>query len=157
MGSVEIAHFKDVVGHFVTGVVVVTGTTPHGPAGFTCQTFGSLSLEPILISFAAGNSGRSWPLVRDTEFVAINVLSEYQETVARAFAASGTEKFNGVDWSPAPHGSPLLGGALAHLEGQIVSIAAHGDHDIVTVAIDFASSYSGKPLLYYRGGFALLA
>ena len=157
MSSLETAHFKEVAGHFATGVVVVSAITPDGPTGFTCQTFGSLSLEPVLVSFAASSSGRSWPRTRAAGVVGINVLSSTQEDVARVFAVSGAEKFQGVGWTPAPQGSPLLDGALAHLEGRILSVTTHGDHDIVTVAIDFASASRGRPLLYYRGGFAELA
>ncbi len=157
MSSLEIAHFKEVVGHFATGVVVVTAQTPDGPAGFTSQTFGSLSLEPILVSFAASNVGQSWARVRPTGYVGINVLSDGQETLARVFATSGVDKFEGVGWSGAPHGSPLLEGALAHLEGLLLSVTTHGDHDIAVVAVDFASAHPGRPLLYYRGGFGCLA
>jgi 3-hydroxy-9,10-secoandrosta-1,3,5(10)-triene-9,17-dione monooxygenase reductase component len=157
VSSLEIAHFKEVVGHFATGVVVVTSITPDGPAGFTSQTFGSLSLEPMLVSFAASNTGQSWSRVHPVGFVAVNVLSDDQETLARVFATSGIDKFDGVAWSAAPHGSPLLEGALAHLEGEILSIASHGDHDIAVVGVDFAVSHAGHPLLYFRGGFGCLA
>lgn len=157
MGSLDVVHFKQVVGHFATGVVVVASSTPEGPVGFTCQTFGSLSLEPMLVSFAASNTGRSWPLVHQTDFVGVSVLAEDQEAVARVFATSGADKFGGVEWTSGPHGSPLLEGALAHLEGQILTVTTHGDHDIVTVSVDFAGAHAGKPLLYYRGGFGLLA
>jgi len=157
MSSLDVVHFKQVVGHFATGVVVVASATPAGPVGFTCQTFGSLSLEPMLVSFAASNTGRSWPLVHEADFVGVSVLSEDQEAVARIFATSGADKFRSVEVTIAPHGSPLLEGALAHLEGQILTVATHGDHDIVTVAVDYASAHAGKPLLYYRGGFGLLA
>jgi 3-hydroxy-9,10-secoandrosta-1,3,5(10)-triene-9,17-dione monooxygenase reductase component len=73
------------------------------------------------------------------------------------FATSGIDKFAGVAWSPAPGGAPLLDGALAHLEGRIVSVATHGDHELAVVAIDFVTRHEGRPLVYYRGGFAVLA
>jgi 3-hydroxy-9,10-secoandrosta-1,3,5(10)-triene-9,17-dione monooxygenase reductase component len=157
VGFLDIAHFKEAVGHFPTGVVVVTALSSNGPTGFTCQTFGSLSLEPILISFAASNTGWSWPRVREADTVGINVLADTQEALARVFATSGAEKFDGVGWSPAPGGAPLLEGALVHLEGRIIDVTSHGDHDLVVVAVDFAATHSGRPLLYYRGGFNCLA
>jgi 3-hydroxy-9,10-secoandrosta-1,3,5(10)-triene-9,17-dione monooxygenase reductase component len=149
--------FKDVVGHFATGVVVVSAQTPKGPAGFTCQTFGSLSLEPMLISFGASTQSQSWPRVRVASIVGVNILASDQEALARLFATSGIDKFAGVAWSPAPGGAPLLDGALAHLEGRIVSVATHGDHELAVVAIDFVTRHEGRPLVYYRGGFAVLA
>jgi 3-hydroxy-9,10-secoandrosta-1,3,5(10)-triene-9,17-dione monooxygenase reductase component len=149
--------FKDVVGHFVTGVVVVSAQTPEGPAGFTCQTFGSLSLEPMLISFSASTQSRSWPRVRVASTVGVNILASDQEAHARLFATTGVDKFAGVTWSPAPGGAPLLDGAIAHLEGRILSVTTHGDHELAVVAIDFVTRHEGRPLVYYRGGFAVLA
>jgi 3-hydroxy-9,10-secoandrosta-1,3,5(10)-triene-9,17-dione monooxygenase reductase component len=157
MRPMDEAHFKEVVGHFATGVAIVTGTTPEGPAGFTCQSFGSLSLEPILISFAAANTSLSWPRIRDRGVLGVSVLAEDQEAVARVFATSGVDKFATVSWTGAPQGSPLLDGALAHLEGRLLSVARHGDHELVTVEVRYMAAHAGKPLLYYRGGFGLLA
>lgn len=157
MNSLEIAHFKEVLGHFATGVVVVTAQTSDGPAGFTCQTFGSLSLEPMLISFAASAVGNSWSRIRGHGSVALNILSSEQETLARVFAQSGADKFAGIGWSVGdPGGAPLLEGALAHLSGKIIDIASHGDHDIAVVEVQHAVSHPGEPLIYYRGGFGLL-
>lgn len=157
MSSLQIAHFKEVLGHFVTGVVVVTAQTAEGPAGFTCQTFGSLSLEPMLVSFAANATGQSWSRIREQRFVSLNILSSAQEALARVFAQSGVDKFAGVAWSSGdPVGAPLLEGALAHLSGEIIDIATHGDHDIAVVSVSHALSHPGEPLIYYRGGFGLL-
>lgn len=151
----DVDHFKDVVGHYATGAVVVTAATVQGPVGFTCQTFGALSLDPILVSFAAKSSGQSWLRVREASAVGINILAADQEALARSFAMSGTDKFVGVPWTPAPHGSPLLVGALAHLEGTIVSVTTHGDHDIAVAQLHFVDAHAGRPLLYYRGNFGV--
>ncbi len=156
MSSLEIAHYKEVVGHYVTGVVAVTASTPDGLAGFTCQTFGSLSLEPILVSFAARSVGESWSRVKNAESIGINILSSEQEALARVFATTGIDKFNGVGWSVGPEGAPMLDGAIAHLEGRISQLCTYGDHDIAIVAIDYVAAHPGTPLVYYRGGFAEL-
>jgi 3-hydroxy-9,10-secoandrosta-1,3,5(10)-triene-9,17-dione monooxygenase reductase component len=153
----DIERFKEVSSHFVTGVVVITASSPDGTAGFTCQTFGSLSLEPMLISFGASTASTSWPKVRRAGSVGINILESRQERLARVFATSGLDKFADVAWSPAPSGAPLIDGALAHLEGRVVDVTAHGDHDLVVVAIDFVERYGGSPLVYYRGGYGVLA
>jgi flavin reductase (DIM6/NTAB) family NADH-FMN oxidoreductase RutF len=155
MSSLDITHYKEVVGHYVTGVVIITAQSPSGPVGFTCQTFSSLSLDPILISFAAKRVGHSWLAIRGAEAVGFNMLAADQADLARIFATSGIDKFADVQWTKAPHGSPLLQGAIAHLEGQILSVTTHGDHDFAVVAIDFVQADAGSPLLYYRGGFGL--
>ncbi len=149
--------FKDVVGRVASGVVVVAGLAHDGPVGFTCQTFASLSLHPTLASFAAGNTGQSWPRVRDANVVGVSVLNDQQGDVARLFATSGADKFARVAWTSAPGGSPWLDGALAHFEGRIVALTTHGDHDVVVLAVDHAVAGSGQPLVYYRSEYRRLA
>lgn len=150
----DVATYRQVVGHFATGVAVVTAATRQGPAGFTCQSFGSLSLEPVLVTFSAALGGRSWPRVRDVGVVGVSILAEGQEALARLFATSGADKFSAAPWAPAPGGSPLLEGALAHLEARVLGVTTHGDHDQVVAAVEYAVAHPGRPLLYYRGGYA---
>ena len=155
--TVDVAHFKEVLGHYATGLVIVSAATPEGPAGFTCQTFGSLSLEPPLVTFAAASEGQSWGLVRQSARVGISILSVEQETLARRFAASGIDKFDGMPWEKGPDDSPLLDGALAHIEGRVSAITTHGDHDVAVVEVTYVHARSGHPLIYFRSGFGELA
>lgn len=157
MGSFDNAHCKEVLGHYVTGIVIVTAITPEGPAGFTCQTFGSLSIDSALVFFAATSASPSWRRVRQVGVVGINILRDDQESLARGFAVSGVDKFAGVPWIAAPNGSPFLEGSLAYLEGTIREVTNHGDHDIIVAELDFASTEPGGPLVYYRGGYRVLA
>lgn len=157
MSSFDTAHFKEVLGHYATGIVIVAGVTSEGPAGFTCQTFGSLSLEPPLVTFAASSEGHSWGLVRHDTLVGISILAADQEPLARRFATSGIDKFDGTPWEKGPEGSPLLDGALAHIEGRISGIVTHGDHDVAVVEVTHVHARSGHPLIYFRGGFSELA
>jgi 3-hydroxy-9,10-secoandrosta-1,3,5(10)-triene-9,17-dione monooxygenase reductase component len=150
------AHFKEVLGHYVTGIVIVTAMTPEGPAGFTCQTFGSLSIDSALVFFAAITTSPSWQRVREAGVVGINILANDQEHLARGFAVSGVDKFAGVSWVGAPNGSPFLDGAHAHLEGTIREVTNHGDHDIIVAELDYAATQPGEPLVYYRGGYRVL-
>jgi flavin reductase (DIM6/NTAB) family NADH-FMN oxidoreductase RutF len=157
VNSFDIAHRKEVFGHYATGVVVITGVSPDGPSGFTCQTFGSLSVDLALIFFAASTASSSWQRIREVGVLGINILKDDQEPLARVFAASGTDKFSEVKWFRAPNGSPFLEGSLAYLEGTIREVTNHGDHDIVVAELDFASTEPGNPLVYYRGGYRLLS
>ncbi len=157
MSALDVAHFKEVLGRYATGVVVITALSPEGPVGFTSQTFGSLSLEPMLISFAATTRSTSWPKIRDVGVIGVNILRDDQESVARVFATSGIDKFANVTWSPGANGAPLLEGTIASLEGRVEVVATYGDHDVVVVAVDEARAHGGEPLLYYRGGFNVLA
>jgi 3-hydroxy-9,10-secoandrosta-1,3,5(10)-triene-9,17-dione monooxygenase reductase component len=157
VSSIDIARFKEVLGHFVTGVAVVTAASPQGPVGFTCQTFGALSLEPTMISFSAVTASNSWPKVRDVGVVGINILSVDQEALARVFGKTGDDKFAGIGWSPGPNGAPLIEGALAHLEGPLTFVTTQGDHDIAVVSAEYVMSHHGAPLVFYRGGFGSFA
>jgi 3-hydroxy-9,10-secoandrosta-1,3,5(10)-triene-9,17-dione monooxygenase reductase component len=157
VASFDNAHCKEVLGHYVTGIVIVTAMTPEGPAGFTCQTFGSLSVDSALVFFAATSTSPSWQRVRLVGVVGINILRDDQEPLARGFAVSGVDKFAGVPWIAAPNGSPFLEGSLAYLEGTIREVTNHGDHDIIVAELDFASTEPGGPLVYYRGGYRVLA
>jgi flavin reductase (DIM6/NTAB) family NADH-FMN oxidoreductase RutF len=158
-GSVDLvpalddARFREVVGHYATGVVVVTAMSPSAPVGFTCQTFGSLSVDPQLVSFNARTTSSSWPQIRSIEQLAINVLTNEQESLARAFATSDSDKFEGVSWIRGELGAPLLSGALATIEGRLVAVSTHGDHDVAIVAVEHVSLHEGEPLVYYRRGY----
>src|SRR5689334_14661640 len=90
--TIDDAEFRVVLSHFATGVVVVTGATPDGPAGLTCQSFSSLSLDPPLVLLSIARVSASWPRIRDTGRFAVNVLSSAQAGLSTAFAVSGGDK-----------------------------------------------------------------
>ncbi|HEV7870413.1 MAG TPA: flavin reductase family protein, partial [Modestobacter sp.] len=94
---------RDVLGHFVSGVTVVTAMGADGPLGFTCQSFSSLSLDPPLVAFAPARTSTTWPRLREAGRFCVNVLAEEQSDLSRQFARSGTDKFAGVSWAPSPH------------------------------------------------------
>jgi flavin reductase (DIM6/NTAB) family NADH-FMN oxidoreductase RutF len=150
MMEVTVARFKEVLGHFATGVTIIAA---EGPVGFTCQTFNALSLEPLLITFAARSAGSSWPQVRDKGVIVASILGDDQESVARAVATSGPDKFAGVDLITCANGAPGIAGALAHVEASIVNVSTHGDHDVVVAEVTGLHAQHGDPLLYFRGGF----
>lgn len=151
--SIDEAVFRTVLGHFASGVVVVTGHGPGGPAGFTCQSFFSLSLEPPLVAFAAGAASSSWPRIEATAACTVNVLRDDQEAVARAFSRPGIDRFAGVGWSRGATGAVRLEGALAWIDCEIESVADAGDHRIVIARAVELTSGQGQPLLFYRGGY----
>jgi 3-hydroxy-9,10-secoandrosta-1,3,5(10)-triene-9,17-dione monooxygenase reductase component len=145
--------FRAVLGHFASGVVVITAAHQAGPSGFTCQSFFSLSLDPPLVALAPGKSSTSWPRVSDAGDFCANILSGDQEALARTFAQSGADKFAGVGWSPGPSGAPRLHGALAWVECTIDTVQDAGDHHLVVARVVGLETGTGRPLLFYRGGF----
>ncbi|MWA05425.1 flavin reductase [Actinomadura sp. LD22] len=148
--------FRRVLSHFCTGVVVVTGGGESGPAGFTCQSFSALSLDPPLVLFTAGRRSTSWPRIRPTGHFAVNILAAGQSALSTAFARSDTDKFADVAWRPGTAG-PLLNGAIAHIECAVEDVHEAGDHQIVIGRVlALNEGHGGEPLLYFRSGYRSL-
>ena len=153
MNPLDPAHYRSVLGHFATGITIVTAMTPSGPVGFTCQSFSALSLDPPLIWIAPGATSSTWPLIADTNAFTVNVLGGDHEPLARAFGQSGADKFAGVGYDLGVSGAPRLHGALAHIDCTVESVSPAGDHFSVVGAVVGLSSTNGSPLLFFRGGF----
>lgn len=151
--SFDETRFREVVGHFATGVTVVTAMEEGQPVGFTCQAFTSLSLYPPMVALAPAKTSTSWPRIARAGAFCVNVLGDDQEDVGRAFAVSGGDKFAGVSWHPGTIGTPVIDGCLAWLECDLDSIHDAGDHELVTGTVRDLGTGAGGPLLYYRGGF----
>ena len=148
---------RDVLGHFATGVVVVTAQQADGTLlGFTCQSFASLSLDPPLVSLAPARTSSTWPRIRAVGTFCVNVLAAEHEEVSVAFARSGVDKFAGVAWTPAPSGAPVLDGVSAWVDCELWAEYDGGDHTIaVGRVLDLSADPARPPLLYYRGRYGL--
>ena len=154
--TVDEARFRQVLGHFCSGVAVVTGLDAGEPVGLTVQSFTSLSLDPPLVLFCPAKSSTSWARMRAGDGFCVNVLEESQEALCRTFASRGGDKFVGVGWSPAPGtGSPVLAGALAWVDYTLDVEHDGGDHTIVVGRVlDLGlREHDSTPLLFFRGGF----
>lgn len=151
------SRFREVLGHFASGLTIVTAVDPQGPVGFTCQAFMSLSLDPPLIALAPGKSSTSWPRIAPVRNVCVNILSDTQEALCRDFAVSGADKgdkFAGVGWKPGPAGAPALDGVLAWIGCRVLRSHDAGDHELVVAEVtDTFVDPQAQPLLFYRGGF----
>ena len=148
------ATFRRILGHFCTGVVIVTAVDDGVPVGMTCQSFSSLSLDPPLILFSASHASTSWPRIRRAATFAVNILAADQEPICRIFATTGAEKFAAVDWSLGLAGTPLLAGCVAHVECRLESVTRAGDHDIVIGApLTMGEDPAQHPLLFLRSSY----
>ncbi len=149
---------RDVLGHFASGVTVVTAMGPEGPIGFTCQSFSSLSLDPPLVVFCPSRTSTTWPRLREAGRFCINVLAEDQSELSGQFARSGTDKYAGVAWAPSPLGSPMLDGVVAWIDSEVVAEHEGGDHTIVVGRVlDLGADPTRSPLVFHRGGYGLTA
>ncbi len=149
---------RDVLGHFASGVTVVTASTGDGPIGFTCQSFSSLSLDPPLVALAPARTSTTWPRLRDIGRFCVNVLAEDQSGLSASFARSGTDRFSGVPWRPSPHGSPVLDGVVAWIDCSLWAEYDGGDHTIAAARVlDLGADPHRRPLLFHRGRYGLAA
>jgi flavin reductase (DIM6/NTAB) family NADH-FMN oxidoreductase RutF len=150
---------REVLGHFVSGIVVITAIGPDGPLGFTCQSFASLSLDPPLVNFSPSRTSSTWPRIRDVGAFCINVLAADHEDVSAGFARSGVDKFDGVEWRPAPtSGAPVLDGVSAWVDCTLWAEHDGGDHTIAVGHVeDLGADAARLPLLYYRGRYGVTA
>ncbi|MEU1994474.1 flavin reductase family protein [Nocardia gamkensis] len=150
----DVRDFKAVLGRFCTGVTVITARGAAGPAGFTCQSFSALSLEPPAVCFCPARTSTSWPRIREVGRFCVNILAHDQQEICGQLARSGTDKFAGVDWEPSPNGSPRLAGAVAWLDCEFDQEVDGGDHTIVIARVTALSEHrEAPPLLFYRSAF----
>ncbi|MEU6391837.1 flavin reductase family protein [Streptomyces sp. NPDC046939] len=158
---VDPAEFRRVLGTFATGVTVITAAPPgESPAGFACQSFASLSLDPPLVAFMVARTSTTWPRIARAGVFCVNVLSANQDELCRAFAVSGADKYAGVGYSAAPvSGSPRLDGAAAWIDCAIHAVHTGGDHLIVVGRVTALGTHAEDrtPLLFHRGRFTRLS
>ena len=153
----DAAQFRQLLGRFATGVAILTVTTPEGrPLGMTANSLSSVSLHPPLISVCVDHEAEMHNAILRVDQFVVNVLSSSQETLARRFADKHEDRFEGIGYHMTPDGLILLGGALAHIECQRHAEYPCGDHTIVVGRVIGGSTSKGRPLLYYRGGYAAI-
>ncbi|MEV0782661.1 flavin reductase family protein [Streptomyces sp. NPDC050423] len=162
---VDPGEFRRVLGHFASGVTIVTAHDPNatdgtaGPAGFACQSFASLSLDPPLVTFMVARTSTTWPRIARAGAFCVNILGAEQGALCRSFAVSGADKFAGVAHTPAPAtGSPLLDSVPAWVDCRIQAVHTGGDHLIVVGRVEAlgAADEDGTgdgPLLFHQGAF----
>ncbi|HET6509935.1 MAG TPA: flavin reductase [Baekduia sp.] len=146
--------FRQVLGHYPTGVCVVTAIVGGRPAGMAVGSFTSVSLDPPLVAFLPDRSSTSFPKIRAAGSFCVNVLGADQEDVCRALAAKVEDKFRDVPWAAGPSGSPVLDGAVAWIDCDLESVAEAGDHYIVLGRVRDLDVHQGSlPLLFFKGGY----
>lgn len=158
MSAIDQAHFRQVLGHFPTGVTVVSGVDGADPVGLAVGSFFSLSMDPPLVGFCVGRSSNSWSRMADAGSFCVNVLGADQEDVCRVFATSGEDKFASIGWTKAESGAPLIDGVLAWIDCDTEAVHEGGDHYIVVGRVrGLDVGHEGEPLVFFRGGYANLA
>jgi 3-hydroxy-9,10-secoandrosta-1,3,5(10)-triene-9,17-dione monooxygenase reductase component len=149
--------FRDVFGHFATGVAVITSAGPSSAGGMTANAICSLSLDPLLALVCFENGARTLPIVRDSGRFGVNVLSAEQESLAGVFASKlpEAEKLDGVAHR-FEHGVPIIEGSIAWAACKLRELLPGGDHTIGIGEVIAMGLGSGQPLLWYGGQYRTL-
>ena len=122
----------------------------------TVSALASVSLDPTLILICIDHDASIYnALSKATHFIA-NILSEGQEPLARRFAERGANRFDGIGYDRGQNGAAVLLETLGYIECKVIARHESGDHDVIVGEVEAAVANEGKPLLYYRGGYAQL-
>ena len=152
---VDPTEMRRVLGHFASGVTIVTGFDGGEPVGFACQSFTSVSLDPPLVLFCPAHTSRSWPVIRAGGVFTVNVLADDQLDTCKAFASIGADKFGGLAWHDTPWG-PSIDDVLATVHCDIEQVHVAGDHDVVIGRVrKLVTHREAAPLLFFRGSFGI--
>lgn len=152
----EAARFRQILGSFPTGVTVVATLQDGRPAGLAAGSFFSVSLDPPLVGFCVMTTSNTWPTIERSGSFGVSILADDQIDVCRRLASKDPDKFDGLVWSPAPvTGSPLVDGAVAHLDCELEQQHLAGDHWIVVGRVRALALHrsEAEPLVFCRGGF----
>ncbi|HEX4306551.1 MAG TPA: 3,4-dihydroxy-2-butanone-4-phosphate synthase [Solirubrobacterales bacterium] len=148
---------REVMGHFATGVSVVTARDHRGaPVGTTANAISSVSLDPPLLLACLAGSSETLAAVRSHGRFAVNVLAAEQRHHSDRFARKGEAvRSHEVDFDDHDLGVPVLPGSLATVVCEVEALHPAGDHEIVVGRAHHLEHREpgAKPLLFYRGTY----
>ena len=155
--TIDRATFRRVLGHYPTGVCVVTAVEPAGgPIGLVVGSFTSVSLDPPLVAFFPDRGSSTWPRIERAGRFCVNVLAKDQHDLCRTFSTRGGDRFAGVGYRLSTGGSPILEGTVAWIDCSLHAVHEAGDHFIALGRVgelEVHDSNGSGPLLFYQGGY----
>lgn len=156
MSAVDPIAFREALSHLAGGVVIVTTRGEDAePRGMTATAVCSVSLAPPLVMACMSHDSSTYHAVEESGVFALNVLPATAETLARRFASSTDDKFEGLGFAEGETGAPLLADALAHCDCIVERSVPAGDHTIFIGRVIGVARHErpGAPLLYFRGAY----
>lgn len=158
MPPLDKSEFRRLLGHFATGVTIITTfDSAKRPFGMTANAVTSLSLVPPLMLVCVDKGADCYACFEGSKVFTVNVLAESQEALSRRFATKGIEKFEGVGYRLGQNGCAILEDAVAHMECHVTQTIDGGDHTIYLGEVEAGDATEVAPLLFYRGGYRKLA
>lgn len=152
--------FRQLLGCFPTGVAVITTCGPDGrPAGLTCNSFSSVSLDPPLVLFSLRKASSLLKVFEQAGAFAINVLSQRQDIISGRFASGKIEdKFEGLSWNSGLLGMPIIDECLVSFECTVYASHEAGDHSVFIGQVrHMKAGTSDQALVFYKGAYMMLA
>jgi 3-hydroxy-9,10-secoandrosta-1,3,5(10)-triene-9,17-dione monooxygenase reductase component len=151
--QIEPNHFRNVLGHFPTGVTVLTAYSPAGPIGMSANSLTSVSLDPPLLLVCPAKNSETWPAIREAGRFCVNVMARHHEPTVRRFAVRGVDRFEGSSYHDRSSG-PALDDAIAWIDCELQHEHDAGDHTIAVCAVvGLEHAAEGEPLVFFRGRY----
>src|SRR6267142_1458240 len=156
--SLSSSEFRKALGHFTTGVTVVTVEQEPGKIhGMTANSFTSVSLDPMLVLVCVDHRANMHPLLQKKKKFGVSVLKQNQQAVSEYFAKrehnAETEQRLGIHFRRTPSGAPVIDGTLLQMSCKVIASHVAGDHTIFIGEVEDAELHEGEPLLYFRGEY----
>lgn len=153
----DINEFRRVMGHFATGVSIVTTKMNGEYHGLTVNSLTSVSLDPLLILVNVSVYADSHDLIKESGVFAVNFLALEQEHLSRRFADPEIEdRFKDLETWEGESGAPILKDNMAYIDCKVWNSVKAGDHTIFIGEVigHKVVKPEASPLLYYRGNYA---
>jgi flavin reductase (DIM6/NTAB) family NADH-FMN oxidoreductase RutF len=155
--AIDPRRLRRAFGTFATGVTITTTIDGDGaPAGFTANSFTSVSLDPPLLLVCIAETANTFAAFRGAGRFAVNVLSATQRALSTTFATQGADRFAGVAWRSEKTGAPVIDGGVAWFDCTTERLIDAGDHVIILGRVVDFDHAAGAPLAYCRGGYVRL-
>ncbi|MCH7599376.1 MAG: flavin reductase [Myxococcales bacterium] len=153
--AVSPEEFKACLGCRVSGVAIVTSCDGEHVHGMTVSDFTSVSLDPPLVVVSLSETANTLEVIRAGKCFAVNVLSTDQVDLSNVFASEEREdtRFEGLSWSKAVTGAPLIPGSKVMLDCTVVAMHVAGDHVLCIGQVEHLEIHDVEPLVYYQGGY----
>ena len=152
--ALDSQEFRRILGHYPTGVCVVTALGASGVVGMVVGSFTSVSLEPALVAFLPDRKSKTWPKIQAAGHFCVNVLAERQIDICKAVSSKAENKFDEIPYRLSRSGLPIIEGVVAWIDCQLYAVHEAGDHDIAigqVLALDVERP--APPLVFLRGGY----
>jgi flavin reductase (DIM6/NTAB) family NADH-FMN oxidoreductase RutF len=150
---IDATAYRHVLGHFPTGIAIITANSEQGPVGMACNSLTSVSLDPPLIAVCPARTSETWPRIRRAGHFLVNIMASHQEQTTRRFARKGTDRFESI---AARHDSRAiaLDDALAWIDCRFEAEHEAGDHTIaVCRVLHLEACGDQSPLVFYKGDY----